>query len=345
VAVVEALDVFCGAGGLSLGLEAAGVKVVAGVEVDPDAAATWALSHPGAELTRGDAKKVPWRRFDGVDLVVGGPPCQPWSTGGLRLGHLDARDGWPAFIDALECLRPRAFLAENVAGLAEGAMKRRWWSLLGQLAGLGYTVSAKVLNAADFGVPQKRRRCIVVGMRDGYHFVFPEPGFGPGRPRPWRVAGSVVHAHPLGEPNRSPVRYAARPDLRKDPYSGHLFNGGGRPIALDRPSPTLLASMGGNKTPWVDTAGIVPSYHAHLLAGGSPRPGLVPGARRITVEEAALLQGFPRWVCLVGRRSSQYRQVGNAVPPPLAEALGRALLEQLGSPAGLQMGGFAHRGA
>lgn len=343
MAALEALDVFCGAGGLSLGLEAAGVRVVAGVEMDPDAAATWALSHPGAEVARRDARKVVWRRFDGVDLVVGGPPCQPWSTGGLRLGQLDTRDGWPAFIDALACLRPRAFLAENVAGLTEGAMRPRFWELLGQLADLGYSVSAKVVNAADFGVPQKRRRCIVVGRTDKEHFVFPEPVFGPGKPRPWRPAGLVLRAHPLGEPNRSPVTYAARPDLRRDPYAGHLFNGGGRPIALDRPSPTLLASMGGNKTPWVDVAGIVPSYHAELLAGGAPRSGPVPGARRITVQEAALLQGFPRWVCLVGRPSSQYRQVGNAVPPPLAEALGRALVEQLGGPAEPRLGKLVSR--
>jgi len=343
VPAVEALDIFCGAGGLSLGLEAAGVKVVAGVEVDHDAAATWALCHPRAELARTDARRVAWRRFDGVDLVVGGPPCQPWSTGGLRLGEQDERDGWPAFLEALACLRPRAFLAENVSGLTEGAMRPRWWSLLGELARLGYTVSAKVLNAADYGVPQRRRRCIVVGIRDGDRFEFPEPGFGPGRARPWRPAGSVVHPHPVGEPNRSPVTYAARPDLRRDPYAGHLFNGGGRPIAPDRPAPTLLASMGGNKTPWLDTANVVPAYHAHLLSGGPPRSGQVPGARRVTVQEAALLQGFPRWVCLVGRRSSQYRQVGNAVPPPLAEVLGRALLAQLGTPAGPQVSPAAAR--
>ena len=87
--------------------------------------------------------------------------------------------------------------------------------------------------------------------------------------------------------------------------------------------------MGGNKTPWLDTLGIVPEYHAHLLSGGSPRQGVVPGARRITVEEAALLQGFPAGAQFAGRRSSQYRQVGNAVPPALGKEIGLALRRQL----------------
>lgn len=133
----------------------------------------------------------------------------------------------------------------------------------------------------------------------------------------------------MGHPNPSIVTYARRPDLRPNPYDGHVYNGGGRPIDLSKPAPTLLASMGGNKTPWIDTLGIVPEYHAHLVSGGAPRTGQVPGARRITVEEAALLQTFPPGMYFAGRRSSCYRQIGNAVPPLLAQAIGSGLLRQL----------------
>ena len=336
---LEALDVFCGAGGLSLGLEAAGISVVAGVELDGDAAESWAGAHPGAELLHGDAGRVQWRRFDGVDLVVGGPPCQPWSTGGLRRGEEDERNGWPAFVSALSCLRPRAFLAENVTGLAEGVMRTCWRALLAQFEDLGYAISTGVVNAADYGVAQKRRRCILVGVKGRERFSFPAPTHGHGRAKPWKRSGSVLRFGPIGEPNTSPVIYAAHPDLRKGVYGGHIFNGGGRPIDLKEPAPTLLASMGGNKTPWLDTEGIVPAYHAHLRAGGEPRSGRVPGARRITAEESALLQSFPRWMCFAGPRSSRYRQVGNAVPPLLAEAFGRALLSQLDGPSSLRTTG------
>jgi DNA (cytosine-5)-methyltransferase 1 len=307
-------------------LEAAGITIVGGIESDVDSCATYAKAHPGARVLERDIRVVRWSEFDGVDLVVGGPPCQPWSIGGLRRGEVDHRDGWPSFVRALRELRPKAFLAENVAGLTQGLMRARWERLVDELTAVGYTVTARVLNAADYGVPQRRRRCMIVGVRAGdAPFAFPCPTHGHGHRWPWRPAGSVLASAPFGQPNPATVTYALRPDLRRDPYGGHVFNGGGRPIDLRAPAPTLLASMGGNKTPWVDTLGIVPRYHAHLSAGGRPRRGRVPGARRITVEEAALLQSFASGAGFVGARSSQYRQVGNAVPPRLAEVVGRAI--------------------
>ena len=218
-----------------------------------------------------------WGQWDGIDLVVGGPPCQPWSIGDFAEANV-MNDGWPAFMMAIKSLRPRAFLAENVAGLTQGAMQPRWQRLLSDLASLDYRVSAKVLNAADYGVPQKRRRCFVVGLRDGdTHFAFPQTTHGPQRRWSWKAAGTVIGAEPIGTPNPSIVTYANNPDLRKDPYAGHIYNGGGRPIDLCAPAPTLLASMGGNKTPWVDVSSIVVEYHSHLMRGRhSAHPGSFP---------------------------------------------------------------------
>lgn len=330
VGKVPVLDIFSGAGGLSIGLEQAGLEIVAGAEWDRDACETFAKAHPAAEVIEGDVNAIDFRRWRGVaEVLVGGPPCQPWSTGGKRLGADDPRDGWPAFLRALREVKPRAFIAENVAGFATASRKSHFTALVAELRALRFRVAAHVLNAADYGVPQKRHRMLIVGVR-GADFTFPPPRFGLGTHRPWATAGEVIGREPIGVPNPSIVTYARCPDIRPNPYDGHIYNGGGRPIDLSRPAPTLLASMGGNKTPWVDTLDIVPGYHAHLAAGGRPRTGRVPGARRITVEEAALLQTFPPGMHFAGTRSSCYRQIGNAVPPVLAHEVGAELVRLLG---------------
>jgi DNA (cytosine-5)-methyltransferase 1 len=325
---VRVLDVFAGAGGLSIGLEQAGFTVVAGAEWDPDACQTFATAHPEAAVYEGDVNRTSFVHLrDEVDVVAGGPPCQPFSSGGKRRGHEDPRDGWPAFVRVLEEVRPAAFVAENVVGLAAGTRRPYFEELLGSLRESGFNVSWAVVNAADVGVPQKRHRLFVIGLRDGEFTLLPwQEGDRRGTHQP---AGDVIGVDPIGEPNPSVVTYAKLPDLRPSPYDGHIYNGGGRPIDLTRPAPTLLASMGGNKTPWVDTLGVVPFYHAHLSAGGAPRSGIVEGARRITAEEAALLQTFPGDMKFAGRRSSRYRQIGNAVPPLLARTLGESLYKKL----------------
>jgi DNA (cytosine-5)-methyltransferase 1 len=325
------LDLFAGAGGLSQGLEDAGLEVVAAAEWNPDALATYAKRHPAARLYPGDIAGIDFTEFRGsVDVVAGGPPCQPWSDGGKGLGHDDPRDGFPEFVRVVRQIMPRAFLIENVAGLTRGGKRPYFLRLLRNLEELGYDVDSQVLVAADYGVPQTRKRLFIVGTTGA--FAWPSATHGPGRERAWRAAGDVLDAlDSAGEPNSSIVTYAKRPDLRPSPYDGLLFNGGGRPINLADLAPTMLASMGGNKTPWVDTRKIVAAYHAHLAAGGEPRTGIVPGARRITVAEAAALQTFPEEMEFAGPRSSQYRQVGNAVPPLLAREVARALVGHLGA--------------
>ena len=295
-----------------------------------DAARTYEAIH-GVDVDRRRLEDIPAHELIAmrgtVEVVAGGPPCQPWSTGGLRRGHADERDGFTAMFRALDLIRPQAFIIENVAGLERGRTRPYFLDLLAVLRDeLGYQVAARTLNAADFGVPQQRLRLFIVGMRDE-GFAFPEPTHGPGRPEPWRTAGQVLRAEPAGEPNPSIVTYAKRPDLRPSPYDGLLFNGGGRPINLDAPARTILASAGGNKTPFVDTLGIVRPYHRELLEGGAKcvRSGIVPGARRITVTESAALQSFAPRTEFHGKRSTQYTLIGNAVPPRLARAVGVAV--------------------
>jgi DNA (cytosine-5)-methyltransferase 1 len=323
------LDVFAGAGGLSIGLEWAGLAPVAAIEVVHDAARTYAGRH-GIDVIRrdlGSLRDEELRAFrDEVRVVAGGPPCQPWSTGGRRRGAADSRDGFPQFCRTLLAVRPDAFICENVSGLESGAAAGYLRELLRVLQDeLRYHVQHRVLDAADFGVPQHRRRLFIVGTRERGVFDWPQPTHGPLTNNRWRTAGDVLSVEPIGEPNRSIVTYAKKPQLRPSPFDGLMFNGGGRPIDLSAPARTILASAGGNKTPFYDTLGSVPEYHALLRRGGEPRSGRVPGARRITVAECAALQSFPENMVFAGARSSQYTQVGNAVPPLLAEAVGRSV--------------------
>lgn len=324
------IDLFAGAGGLSLGLESAGFQPVVAVEIDSYACETYAALHPRVDLIHGDIRQIGFHRLRGqVAIVAGGPPCQPFSTGGLRRGPKDRRDGFPAFLRVLQEVRPEACVIENVAGLGRGRTAPYLGAVIAEIEALGFDLSWRTLAATDYGVPQRRERVFIVGTR-GRSFEFPIPTHGPGRTKPWVPAGAVLAVDEVfGEPNPSIVTYARKPDLRPSPYDGLLFNGGGRPIDLSAPARTILASAGGNKTPFIDTLGVVPPYHAHLLAGGKPRRGRVPGARRITVAESAALQTFPRDAFFAGPRSAQYTLVGNAVPPRLAEAVGLALMEAL----------------
>lgn len=326
---VPGIDIFASAGGLTLGLKQAGVTTVCAVEIEKHRVRTFARHTPSADIINEDIQRADLARYKGkVELVYGGPPCQPFSSGGRQRAEGDTRNMIPAFIRAIETLQPSAFFMENVPGLATGDRRGYFVKVLTELRGLGFKVAAKVVSAADYGVPQKRRRLFVVGLR-GREFLFPEPSHGPGRRFPHVTVRDALPASHVGEPNGSRVFYAKRPDTRPSPYDGHLFNGGGRAIDRSQPCHTILASAGGNKTHFFDDENLVIAYHAHLLAGGKPRTGELQGARRLTVVESAMIQTFPDGMVFDGPPSAQYHQVGDAVPPKLAAVMGRALIWQL----------------
>ncbi len=332
-AMKEFIDLFCGAGGLSLGLEAAGLTCVAAVEMNRDACETFALRHIHAAIHDVPIQAVDFKRYRGIPLLVGGPPCQPFSAGGKGLASEDTRDMIPQFVRAVKEAQPEVFLMENVPGLAGPTHREYLEHSLEKLTKLGYKLCVELVNAAEYGVPQKRRRLIVVGVRNGKpDFSFPAPTHGPKGKKAFVAAGTVLSkVDSIESVNDSKVVFAKRPDLRPSPYDGHLFNGGGRAIDLSAPSHTILASAGGNKTHFLDLQSEVPEYHKHLMSGGKPRIGYLSGGRRLSVEESAALQTFPKGMRFTGSRSSQYAQVGNAVPPGLSKVLGKALLQTLTS--------------
>lgn len=319
------LDLFCGAGGLTVGFEAAGFQTVAAVEIAPDACATYRAAHPNIQLIQQDVKEINFSAYD-VDVVIGGPPCQPFSTGGKRMGAKDCRDMLPEFVRVVTEIRPLAFVMENVAGLASPMHAPYLRKIFSPLLNLYEIEGPHLLNAANYGVPQKRKRILMTGIRKGEGSSFRLPA--PGEHVP---VSQVLGPKMFGTPNASKVVYAKSPDLRPSPYDGQLFNGGGRPLNPAAPAPTILASCGGNKTPFWDTDDHVPGYHKHLLNGGSPRVGTLHGARRLTPEECSAIQTFPSNYPFKGSRSSHYTQIGNAVPPTLARVAGEALMQSLRS--------------
>ena len=284
--MLQAIDLFAGAGGLTLGLKAAGVKTVCAVELVPVRVETYAKHTPDADIENADIQRVDLSRYKGkVELVYGGPPCQPFSSGGHRKAHADERNMVPSFIEVLRQVKPIAFLMENVPGLVVGERRAYLFSVLQEFDSLGYQLAHKVVNAAEYGVPQKRRRLFVFGMRTK-RFHFPKETHGPGRAHPYVAVKDVLPPYQIGEPNPSKVFYAKKPDLRPSPYDGHVFNGGGRPIDREQPCHTILASAGGNKTHFFDELNLIPEYHSYLMAGNPPKTGALPGARWLTVLEA-----------------------------------------------------------
>lgn len=350
------VSLYSGAGGLDAGFIAAGFTPLWSSEKDRQAAITRrnALTMLGRHLAyqstgglgvlrheddHGDIDLLQRRQWpdpaSNVTAVIGGPPCQGFSQKGKMDPHDPRSRHVHRFLEMVAHLEPQVFVMENVKALL---VSRRWVdvreALLARAAEVGYETTWVVLNAADFGVAQNRERAFLIGSRVGVPGA-PEPTT-PGAARP-TVRDALESLPPFGEPGNAqtcPARITIlkNPVLRASPYAGMVFNGPGRVMRLDAPAPTMLAAMGGNSTPIVDqdefdhgTPAWIDSYHAHLQAGGSVAAAAPGRLRRITVEEAAAIQGFPQWWPWHGPRTGRYRQIGNAVPPPLAWAVAESV--------------------
>lgn len=325
----QSIDLFAGAGGLSLGLKKSGFNPVLAVEINSHAANTYKANFPSTKVHDDTVTNVDFSKYRGaIDLVAGGPPCQPFSVAGHQKSFDDPRDMIPEFIRAVREVKPRAFLLENVAGLYSPRHREYLTKAIVELESLGYIVQHKIHNASEYGVPQDRLRLIIIGtLAEG--FKFPTPSYGVGRRYGYVTAWDALKNSPEDEPNKAIVTYAKNPVMRLSPFAGMLVNGGGRPIDLSNPSQTIPASAGGNRTHIVDRNKVLCEYHSYLTDGGKPRSGIVEGVRRLTVRESARLQSFPDNFEFTGPRSAQYAQVGNAVPPKLAKSIGNKIKSYL----------------
>lgn len=284
------LDLFAGCGGLSLGFEAVGFRTI-GFEMVDEAVDTYNRNLKGKCYNQFLEVGFNYPEEENIDIIIGGPPCQPFSRFGNQKGMEDARDGFPIFIDAVRRLQPKVFLFENVANILG---RHKWYLdlIVQELQNLGYIVEYKVLNAVDYGVPQRRERLICVGHRASFHFPAIE-----------REKRTVAEA--IGDTMLSPEPESKILTSRQDEYiavyekKSHCVNP--RDLYPDRPARTITCR---------NLAGATSDMQRVRLADGR--------RRRLTYREAARLQTFPDWFEFSGTETKQFYQIGNAVPPLLA---------------------------
>ena len=292
------VDLFAGCGGLALGFEAQGMSTI-GYEMEPDACASYRLN---LEAPCVEGVLTPETELPACDILIGGPPCQPFSVGGLQLGLDDSRDGFPIFISAVERLQPKAWLFENVRGMM---YKNREYldQILNALGHLGYQVDVNLVNARDYGVPQNRERMIVVGHRGGFKLAPP--------PRTRFTAGDAIGDTAHRASSDSKFLNAAQ-----DAYVAR-YEAASKCV---RPRDIHLE----------DTCRTVTCRNLAGATGDMLRVRLPDGRRRrITVREAARLQSFPDWFSFQGGETSVFNQIGNAVPPLLSYHLAASVKDYL----------------
>lgn len=349
------VSLFTGAGGLDLGLEAAGFETSVAVEFDSDSVATLRRNRPWEVIHR-DIHDVPSSeiletaglREGDADLLVGGPPCQPFSKSGYWANGDAARLDDPrattleAYLRVLRDVKPKAFLLENVAGLAYRRKDEGLQLLLNTIesinrsSGTKYRVSMALLKASAYGVPQERERVILIGQRDGIEFDFPEPSHAPASRRISGTDAAMTAWDAIGDleddDDPSLAMTGKWADLLPSipegkNYLHHTERGDG------------LALFGWRRRYWsflLKLAKDLPSWTITAQPGSATGPFHWKN-RRLSMRELCRLQTFPEGYVVTGARSAYQRQIGNAVPSALAEILGRCIVKQL-------LGGRARNG-
>jgi DNA (cytosine-5)-methyltransferase 1 len=300
------LEICAGGGGQSLGLEQAGFRHLAAVEIDPDACATLRLNRPNWNVVERDIKHFDVTDFFGVDLLAGGVPCPPFSIAGKQLGANDERDLFPRALEIIEECAPTAIMLENVRGLSTARFASYREQVISRLRDLKYEIDWQVLNACEFGVPQLRPRFILVAMKPEVydHFSWPQAVGTP------PSVGETLRELMAAEGWAGAYSWAD-----KAQGIGPTLVGGSRKHGGPDLGPTRAREA------WrklcVDGKGIA-DFPPTSDYGADHFP-------RLTLSMTAALQGFPADWHFSGRKTAAYRQIGNAFPPPVAKAVGGSL--------------------
>lgn len=322
------VDLFCGAGGLSEGFRMAGYKVLLGLDMDKHSIETFRKNHKGAKVITEDVRKISAehiRKMIGnarVDVIVGGPPCQGFSVAGERDPRDPRNSLFMEFIRIVGGLRPEWVVMENVPGIL--TMRTEAGELVKDILTreferIGYRVDYRILMAADYGVPQKRRRVFFMATRTNKPIIFPSPTHSshPSRvlsgedQKKWVGVGEILFRENEVEPRYFHSERMISGFLKRKEMNRSLGNGfGWQILRMDEPSYTISARY------WKDGGDAIVRYDDHRI-------------RMLTEREAARVQSFPDSYLFTGPRKEIYRQIGNAVPPLLAKALALQLKKAL----------------
>lgn len=343
---MNVIDLFCGCGGLSYGFEKAGYNILLGIDNDSKALETFELNHKDAKSICGDITTITYendiKHFTGdkqIDVIIGGPPCQGMSLSGPRRFEDPRNKLYLSYIRLVEEIKPKAFVIENVPGLVglfNGKIKD---SIIEKFTDMGYNIQYRILCAADYGVPQSRRRVVFVGLRKG-EFIYPEP-----------VKDIVTCEMALSDlptlendigTEQSEYISAPQNEYQKimrrnsDKVRNHIAANHSEKVKKI----ISLVPDGGNYKDLPEE--YINSRNFHVawtrFASQKPAPTIDTGHRhhfhykynRVpTVRECARLQSFPDDFLFLGNKTQQFRQVGNAVPPLLAQCIAKSLKEQI----------------
>jgi DNA (cytosine-5)-methyltransferase 1 len=321
------VDLFSGVGGLSLGFQNEGFDLLFANDNDHNASETFRLNHPNVNFFEGDVKELNNKKLNQfikgkkINVLVGGVPCQSFSMKGKRIinsNREDPRDFlFKEFMRVTKILNPEIAIIENVKGLLsshDGAIRD---AILEEFSKMGYKADFKVLNAADFGVAQLRERVVFIANRINAKNIFPEPthlpneyvgvmevlrNLPPHNHEPKKLSGKVLERVRLIKPGQN-WKF-----LPKELQTGSTHSGAYGRLDPKKPSMTLTTRF--------DTP--PGGYVTHPVED-----------RAITVREGARIQSFPDDFIFTGNRISQYKQVGNAVPVKLSEALAKSVIKML----------------
>jgi DNA (cytosine-5)-methyltransferase 1 len=341
---IKVVSLFSGCGGMDFGIKAAGGEVIFSNDILADACSTLEKYFPNSEICKDDISNI--SSFPTADVVVGGYPCQSFSMAGNRDPEKDERTSlYKQFLRAINALKPKYFVAENVSGLQQLNSGSFLKEQVDAYTKAGYVVSYQVLNARDYGVPQSRKRLFIVGVRKdlGQTFVFPAPTHGKqtkktGPLKPYESHGEAIRDLPLwpeGEFYERPhdpeghFSWYFMSRNRKALWAAPAFTvvANWRHITLHPASPVMTLTWSNLADGWKQRWDFSDKYEH--LEDDPTRPKLeVP--RRLSWRECANIQTFPAGFDPVGDTQSKFTQVGNAVPPKLAQAIFSHLFSGVG---------------